>query len=372
MQLTDAQRELVEQNLKLAALIARDHHRRLPANVERDDIDQAARMGLIDAAFRFDAARGATFETFARWRINGAVRDYLRGLDFVSKEERAQINAGEASERVEIRVDDLYMEPRAAQASPEEASIAAQITAQIRSLMDGLSGRERTILRQYYYHDKTMAVIGQDLGVGEARISQVHKRTIETLRQEPGFVARKAVFRFAMNSGLLGALATLWLLLVTPSLQAQTSAAIKSQACKGNTVQVSITVPLSAGAITVPVPVCAELGPGLTLNTSVTPPRIEATVPVVAIPRAVVQRVTLPAALPEATKTISVNLTYSPAPASAIAVAFRSSRAAGDVVDFVAPGGGANPKLLQVTVPEYRPFTADDTVTILYWTLDAP
>lgn len=370
MQLTDAQRELVEQNLKLAALIARDHHRRLPANVERDDIDQAARMGLIDAALRFDAARGATFETFARWRINGAVRDYLRSLDCVSKEERAKINAGEASERVELRVDDLYLEPRAVQRTPEEASMAAQFAAQLRNLVEGLSGRQRTIVRQYYYHDQAMAAIGEDLGVGEARISQVHKRAIETLRAEPGFVARKAVFRFAMNSGLLGLLAIAFAFV--PAADAQTSAAIKSQACKGNTVQVSVTVPLSAGAITVPVPVCAELGPGLNLNTSVTPPRLEATAPVVAIPRAVVQRVTLPAALPEATKTISVNLTYTPAASSAIAVAFRSSRAAGDVVDFVAPGGGANPKLLQVTVPEYRPFTADDTITILYWTLDAP
>lgn len=373
MQLTDAQRELVEQNLKLAALIARDHHRRLPANVERDDIDQAARMGLIDAALRFDAARGATFETFARWRINGAVRDYLRSLDCVSKEERAKINAGEASERVELRVDDLYLEPRAVQRTPEEASMAAQFAAQLRNLVEGLSGRQRTIVRQYYYHDQTMAAIGGELGVNEARISQVHKRTIETLRQEPAFLARKEVFRFAMHSGLLGLLGLLALAFAfAPAADAQTSTAIKSQACKGNTVQISVTVPLSAGAITVPVPVCAELGPGLTLNTSVTPPRLEATAPVVAIPRAVVQRVTLPAALPEATKTISVNLTYTPAASSAIAVAFRSSRAAGDVVDFVAPGGGANPKLLQVTVPEYRPFTADDTITILYWTLDAP
>lgn len=221
MQLTDAQRELVEQNLKLAALIARDHHRRLPANVERDDIDQAARMGLIDAALRFDAARGATFETFARWRINGAVRDYLRSLDCVSKEERAKINAGEASERVELRVDDLYLEPRAVQRTPEEASMAAQFAAQLRNLVEGLSGRQRTIVRQYYYHDQAMAAIGEDLGVGEARISQVHKRAIETLRAEPGFVARKAVFRFAMNSGLLGLLA-IALCLLAPSVQAQT------------------------------------------------------------------------------------------------------------------------------------------------------
>lgn len=220
MELTPAQCELVEQNLKLATLIALDHHRALPPHVELDDIQQAARMGLIEAALRFDASRGATFQTFARWRINGAIRDYLRGLDAVSKEDRARINAGEAGAPVHLNVDELYIEPRAAQRSPEDASIAAQITAQIATLIEGLSGRKRTIVREYYYHERTMADIGDALGVKEARISQVHKKTIEALRQEPGFVANRAVFRFAMNSGLLGLLALVFAF--APAADAQT------------------------------------------------------------------------------------------------------------------------------------------------------
>lgn len=370
MELTPAQRDLVEQNLKLATLIALDHHRALPPHVELDDIEQAARIGLIEAALRFDASRGATFQTFARWRINGAIRDYLRGLDAVSKEDRARINAGEASEVVHLNVDELYMEPRAAQQSPEDASIAAQITAQIATLIEGLSGRQRTIVREYYYHERPMAAIGESLGVKKARISQVHKKTIETLRQEPRFLAHKAVFRFAMNSGLLGLLAIAFAF--APAADAQTAAAVTSKACKGNSVQVSITVPLSAGAITVPVPVCAELGPGLTLNTSVTPPRIEVSVAPAAQPRIVVQRFPLPPTLPATTTAITYTLSHTPVASAAILVSFRSSRATGDVVDFLTPGGGANPKALDVTVPSYRPFTADDVITAMYWTTDAP
>lgn len=154
---------------------------------------------------------------------------------------------------------------------------------------------------------------------------------------------------------------------------AQTPASVKSKGCKGSTVQISVTVPLVAGAISEPVPVCAELGPGLALNTSVSPPRLEATPAApAALPRAVIQKFAMPTALPGTTKDISVNLTYTPTASAAILVAFRSSRVGGNVVDFLTPGGGASPKLLQVTVPEYRPFTAEDLLTVMYWTTDAP
>lgn len=227
--LTDAQQKLVEQNLWLVGCITKAIHAKLPASVEWDDVEQAGCLGLIDAAIRHDPSLGASFVTFARWRVNGAIRDYLRSLDFVSKEERSRITAGEACEPVQMRVDDLYAQPRDTAASPEELSMAAQITAQIGTLMEILNGRQRTILREYYFQDRTMSQIGKGMGVKEARISQVHKKTIEQLRQEPSFLAHKAVFRFAMNSGLLG-LILAFCLLVAPGLQAQTRVTTSSLA----------------------------------------------------------------------------------------------------------------------------------------------
>ena len=51
--------------------------------------------------------------------------------------------------------------------------------------------------------------------------------------------------------------------------------------------------------------------------------------------------------------------------------AFRSSRATGDVVDFLHTHG-ATPKALTIKVPSYRPFTSDDELSVLYWTVDPP
>jgi len=360
--LTDAQQKLVEQNLWLVGCITKAIHAKLPASVEWDDVEQAGCLGLIDAAIRFDQSLGASFVTFARWRVNGAIRDYLRSLDFVSKEERSRITAGEACEQVQMRVDDLYAQPRDTAASPEELSMAAQITAQIGTLMESLNGRQRTILREYYFQDRTMSQIGKGMGVKEARISQVHKKTIEQLRQEPGFLSRKSVFRFAMNSGLL----TLFVLALSfaPAADAQTPLDATGRGCRGNAVQVVLTVPLAAGAITVPVPVCATLGPGLTLNTAVNPPRLEAAP--VAMPRAVIERFPLPPDLPASQTTASFTLKNTPT--GAILGGFRSSRIGGEVVDFLKAGGD---KLLTIKVPSYRPFTADDELAVLYWTLEA-
>lgn len=365
--LTDAQRTLVEDNLWLVGCITKTIHARLPGSVERDDVEQAGRMGLIEAALKFDAQAypNTLFQTYARWRINGAIRDYLRSLDMASKEQRKKIAEGETSEIVALRIEDMHREPRVPGPTPEELSIAAQITAQISTLIDSLGGRRRTIVREYYFREETMAQIGENFGVKEARISQVHKAAIEQLRQEPAFVAHEAVFRFAMNSGLLS-LILAFCLLAAPG-QAQTNGDLTARGCRGNAVQVVLSVPLAAGAITVPVPVCATLGAGLTLNTSVNPPRLEVVQSPTVMPRAVIERFPLPPDLP-ATQT-SVSFTLQSTPTGAILGGFRSSRVGGDVVDFLVAGPG---KTLVIKVPSYRPFTADDELAVLYWTNDAP
>jgi RNA polymerase sigma factor for flagellar operon FliA len=45
----------------------------------------AGSLGLVEAAHRFDAGEGASFETFARHRIWGAIVDSLRRIDPLSR-----------------------------------------------------------------------------------------------------------------------------------------------------------------------------------------------------------------------------------------------------------------------------------------------
>lgn len=67
----------------------------LPKNVSKDDLASNGVMGLIDAIEKFDYQRGLQFETYASWRIRGAIIDGLRQGDWVPRSIR------EKSKRIE-------------------------------------------------------------------------------------------------------------------------------------------------------------------------------------------------------------------------------------------------------------------------------
>src|ERR671910_1572583 len=50
----------------------------MPHSIDLSDLVQDGVLGLIDAAHRFDEARGIKFETFAERRVRGAMIDALR------------------------------------------------------------------------------------------------------------------------------------------------------------------------------------------------------------------------------------------------------------------------------------------------------
>src|ERR671915_2443047 len=50
----------------------------MPNSIDIGDLVQDGMLGLIDAARRFDEARGIKFETFAERRVRGAMIDALR------------------------------------------------------------------------------------------------------------------------------------------------------------------------------------------------------------------------------------------------------------------------------------------------------
>ena len=55
---------------------------RLPAHVDVEDLFQMGMIGLLQSVDRFDASRGIKFQTYANRRVQGAMLDYLRSLDW--------------------------------------------------------------------------------------------------------------------------------------------------------------------------------------------------------------------------------------------------------------------------------------------------
>ena len=69
-------------------LLARRLHRRCPSSVLLEDLVSAGVTGLIQAADRYDRHRNIKFKTLAEHRIRGAMLDYLRTLDPLSRSVR--------------------------------------------------------------------------------------------------------------------------------------------------------------------------------------------------------------------------------------------------------------------------------------------
>ncbi len=72
------QRERIAAGLPFVESLARRVAASMPHSIELGDLVQDGMLGLIDAACRFDEARGIKFETFAERRVRGAMIDALR------------------------------------------------------------------------------------------------------------------------------------------------------------------------------------------------------------------------------------------------------------------------------------------------------
>ena len=57
----------------------------LPKNVSRDDLRSLGMMGLLDALEKFDTKRNLKFDTYASFRIRGAILDGLRKEDWLPR-----------------------------------------------------------------------------------------------------------------------------------------------------------------------------------------------------------------------------------------------------------------------------------------------
>jgi RNA polymerase sigma factor for flagellar operon FliA len=219
---------LVMEHVGLVKTMAQRLAMRLPSQVEVSDLVSVGVLGLIDAAGRYKPGLGVPFDAFARRRVQGAMLDSLRELDWAPRSLR----------RMRRDVDSAMGNLRRKLArEPEEAEIAAEMgmtqadyekTIQqlrtldigaIRSLdapsedgtsrlelcvdptegvvtqlerqelrghlakaIEQLPERERQILALYFEEELTLAEIGEVIGVGESRVSQLRSLALSRLR----------------------------------------------------------------------------------------------------------------------------------------------------------------------------------------------
>ena len=86
---------LIQQHLGLVQSLARKLRKQITARIEFDDLVGYGSKGLIEAAERFDPSHGASFTTFAYYRVRGAMLDGLRTMGWYSRADYARYRAEE-------------------------------------------------------------------------------------------------------------------------------------------------------------------------------------------------------------------------------------------------------------------------------------
>lgn len=217
---------LVMAHVDLVRSMASRLGRRLPSQVELSELVSVGVLGLIEAANRYQPTLGVPFDAFARRRIHGAMLDALRGLDWVPRSlrrlqrdvdgamtrlrhtlgrepEATEIAAalGVTPEQYDQKLDDLRLADvavlQSAGTSEESAGLLdvavdengpygqlerRELRQKLAEALQQIPERERQILALSYEEELTLAEIGQVIGVGESRVSQLRTQAVARLR----------------------------------------------------------------------------------------------------------------------------------------------------------------------------------------------
>lgn len=219
-----------ENHLGLVKSIAGRLAARLPASVDLDDLIGAGTEGLMDAAQHYNPETGVPFPAYATVRIQGAMSDELRRLDWPSRSVRRNTRRLEAAEArleqklsrpprdeelaefLDVSVEDVYEyqihatsssllsldklyvhDPDETEKAPFVPGVEADVESRLErqellaflcKALEKLPRKEYLVLALYYYEGLVMREIGKVLQVSEAAVSLRHTVVLSKLKKD--------------------------------------------------------------------------------------------------------------------------------------------------------------------------------------------
>jgi len=212
--------ELAIQYLPAVKAMAFRLKERLPSSVDFLDLSAIGTEELIKLARRYDESLNDSFWGYAKKRVYGAMLDYLRSLDVLSRASRKLVKAinfaveeymvvhdneptdEELSEILDESVEKVHDARIAStiytvmplseqlQVGDEGAALAAiekeQLVSVIKNVLSSYKEREQMIIQLYYFEELTLKEISEILKITESRISQIHKSVIQKIKESIG------------------------------------------------------------------------------------------------------------------------------------------------------------------------------------------
>lgn len=174
----------------------------------KEDLYQSGMIALMEAWNNYDPSKEASFRTYAFYRIRGAMLDYLRNEDTVSRSTRAALkkietNINNTMTSSELTDEEIaktiknsvvvfqYISPNETDGSespmefPDSTdhfkAVEAQETISKLFKICPLTEKEKAVVQDHYFQNKNFSAIGDSLGITESRVSQIHKTALKKL-----------------------------------------------------------------------------------------------------------------------------------------------------------------------------------------------
>jgi RNA polymerase sigma factor for flagellar operon FliA len=224
-QLNQDDGDQIEQYIPLVKRIAYHLMARLPPSVQQDDLIQAGLIGLLEALRNYDATQGASFQTYARIRIRGAMLDEIRKNDWAPRSvHRKARMVAEVVREIENRTgrdardqeiakqlgmpldeyhhllqessghrvfsyEELEVDSHGSGSSftqreqgPLEGLQTEDFKKGLAEAIASLPERERLVMSLYYDEELNLREIGAVIGVSESRVCQIHSQAVIRLQ----------------------------------------------------------------------------------------------------------------------------------------------------------------------------------------------
>jgi RNA polymerase sigma factor for flagellar operon FliA len=189
---------------------------RLPSSIDFNDLVSIGLEELVKLSRRYDPKQNDNFWGYAQKRVYGAMLDFLRSLDTISRADRklvkeidkiteeymAKFGTNPSDEYLaEVLDEDIEKIKKAKTAGEiynvmpieeqlnyfENVSKKVEIEELIdiiKKVLKEMNEKEQLVIQLYYFEELTLKEISEILEVSESRISQIHSNAIRKIRKK--------------------------------------------------------------------------------------------------------------------------------------------------------------------------------------------
>ncbi|HEY4716040.1 MAG TPA: sigma-70 family RNA polymerase sigma factor [bacterium] len=195
---------LIKDYLPFVRAIVCKIKRSIPADISAEDLESHGRVGLVEAAGRYNPALNCSFRTYAYYRVRGAILDALRydktlradsTIQFLGctnsflerniireSESHSYGSLNEFGETVNS-IATIHLLSEHQENEVENKLLNKEKRIWLNKAIGKLPERERTVIKAVYFKDMNLLEIAEELKISVSQISRIHRKGIDRLRK---------------------------------------------------------------------------------------------------------------------------------------------------------------------------------------------